>query len=114
VHLNHVGLNAPEKLKPEKITTKYKKQLVQIKKKEIGKKVKLWSKFAYVNKKKSSLGKVKWSIGRTTWCAEILAQAEGLSRSEVCFLASLTEVGALSIRRLCDVVQWVHKRSTTG
>jgi hypothetical protein len=60
------------------------------------------------------LGKVKWSIGRTTWCAEILAQAEGLSWSKVCFLASLTKVGALSMQCLCDVVQVVQKRSTTG
>jgi hypothetical protein len=41
VHLNHVSLNAPEKLKPEKISTKYKKTTCTNKKKEIGKKVKL-------------------------------------------------------------------------
>jgi hypothetical protein len=114
VHLNHVGLNAPEKLKPEKISTKYKKTTYTNKKKRNRKKSQALKQVCLRRQKKSSLGKVKWSIGRTTWCAEILAQDEGLSRSEVYFLASLTEVGALSIQRLCDVVQWVHKHSTTG
>jgi hypothetical protein len=38
VHLNHVGLNAPEKLKPEKISTKYKKPTCTNKKKRNRKK----------------------------------------------------------------------------
>jgi hypothetical protein len=41
VHLNHVGLNVPEKLKPEKCSTKYKKTTCTNKKKEIVKKGKL-------------------------------------------------------------------------
>jgi hypothetical protein len=38
VHLNHVGLNAPEKRKPEKFSTKYKKTTCTNKKKRNRKK----------------------------------------------------------------------------